>query len=192
MIGAMVQSKRGASRSETARWAILRAATALVETSGFERVSIEGIASEAGVGKQTIYRWYESKAAILAECLVEGLLLPERFSIDDTGDLVTDLTRWLDEVYQYIAEAENGVLLTSLIIAAAQSPEITSGLAERLGAAAPPFERRLEAASVGALRASAQPGVLGQAIFGSVAVRILARTPYKATDARAMIELLLV
>jgi AcrR family transcriptional regulator len=188
----MVQTKRGATRSETSRRAILQAAAALIEHSGFDRVSIEGIASEAGVGKQTIYRWYPSKSAIIAECLVEGILVAERFDIPDTGDVFADLAHWLDAVYKYVADDSNRVLLTSLLVAAAQSPEITSGLAERLGATAPPFAHRVEAAhDAGELRGEAHPALVGEALFGSIAVRILGRTSYVAGEARAMVDFLL-
>ena len=53
---------RGRPRSETARKAVLRAALRLVAAHGYRALTIEGIAAAAGVGKQTIYRWWPSKA----------------------------------------------------------------------------------------------------------------------------------
>jgi AcrR family transcriptional regulator len=76
----MSEGRRGAVRSEAARTAVLAATSSLIERLGYERVTIEGIASEAGVGKQTIYRWWPSKSAVVAECLLEGALLPETFA----------------------------------------------------------------------------------------------------------------
>ena len=59
-------------RSESARRAVLDATVALVEEDGYGRVTMEAIARRAGVGKQTVYRWWPSKAAIVLEALNEG------------------------------------------------------------------------------------------------------------------------
>ena len=60
-------------RSERSRRAIHDAALALVAEVGYPRTTIEGIAARAGVGKQTIYRWWGSKADVLLEaCLGRG------------------------------------------------------------------------------------------------------------------------
>jgi AcrR family transcriptional regulator len=59
-------------RSETARTAVLDAATALVEEHGYGRVTMEAIARRAGVSKQTVYRWWPTKAAVVLDALNEG------------------------------------------------------------------------------------------------------------------------
>jgi AcrR family transcriptional regulator len=52
--------------------AILAAAARLVRRLGYNRVTIEAVAAEAGAGKQTIYRWWKTKAALFAELLGES------------------------------------------------------------------------------------------------------------------------
>ena len=54
-----------ARRSERARRAILDAALALCRARGYDGTAIEAIAADAGVGKQTIYRWWPSKGAVI-------------------------------------------------------------------------------------------------------------------------------
>src|ERR1700722_7124852 len=76
-------------RSDPARIAVLEAADDLLVERGFAGVTIEGIAAKAGVAKQTIYRWWESKTAILFDALAEDAA--EFFSSPDTGNLGTDL-----------------------------------------------------------------------------------------------------
>ncbi|MEU0406210.1 TetR/AcrR family transcriptional regulator [Streptomyces griseorubiginosus] len=85
-------------RSEKSRRAIYDAALDLVAEVGYPRTTVEGIAARAGVGKQTIYRWWSSKAEVLLEAFLD---LSERaaqeaapgeaYAIPDTGDLAADL-----------------------------------------------------------------------------------------------------
>ncbi|MFF7755467.1 TetR/AcrR family transcriptional regulator [Streptomyces sp. NPDC007971] len=84
-------------RSEKSRRAIYAAALALVGEVGYPKTTVEGIAARAGVGKQTIYRWWGSKADVLMEAFLdlgEQAALAaghEPYAIPDTGDLAADL-----------------------------------------------------------------------------------------------------
>ncbi|MFE1775208.1 TetR/AcrR family transcriptional regulator [Streptomyces sp. NPDC059008] len=78
-------------RSERSRRAIFDAALALVGEVGYEKLTIEGIASRAGVGKQTIYRWWPSKAAVLLDAFTAGVDEDYEKGLPDTGDLAADL-----------------------------------------------------------------------------------------------------
>lgn len=84
-------------RSEKSRRAIYDAALALVAEVGYPRTTIEGIAARAGVGKQTIYRWWSSKAEVLMEAFLDlgeqaaQAAGQEPYVIPDTGDLAADL-----------------------------------------------------------------------------------------------------
>ncbi|BCL20075.1 TetR/AcrR family transcriptional regulator [Streptomyces tuirus] len=84
-------------RSEKSRRAIYDAALALVVEAGYPKTTIEGIAARAGVGKQTIYRWWSSKADVLMEAfldLAEQSMEeagPAPYAFPDTGDLAADL-----------------------------------------------------------------------------------------------------
>ncbi|GGU53071.1 TetR family transcriptional regulator [Streptomyces albospinus] len=78
-------------RSERSRRAIFDAALALVGEVGYDKLTIEGIAARAGVGKQTIYRWWPSKAAVLLDAFSAGVEEYDRQGLPDTGDLAADL-----------------------------------------------------------------------------------------------------
>ncbi|MEU4143924.1 TetR/AcrR family transcriptional regulator [Streptomyces parvulus] len=89
-----------ARRSLRSRQAIYDAALALVGEVGYPKTTIEGIAARAGVGKQTIYRWWSSKADVLLEAFLDlgdraaraaGAETQAAYAIPDTGDLAADL-----------------------------------------------------------------------------------------------------
>ncbi|MFI7701892.1 TetR/AcrR family transcriptional regulator [Nonomuraea sp. NPDC049480] len=80
-------------RSESSRQAILAATRELLSDVDYAKLSIEAIAARAGVGKQTIYRWWPSKGAVVFDAFLalsesgteQGIALP------DTGDIEADL-----------------------------------------------------------------------------------------------------
>ncbi|WP_369246169.1 TetR/AcrR family transcriptional regulator [Streptomyces sp. R41] len=84
-------------RSEKSRRAIYDAALSLVGEAGYPKTTIEGIAARAGVGKQTIYRWWSSKADVLLDAFMDlgeqaaQAAGQEPYEIPDTGDLAADL-----------------------------------------------------------------------------------------------------
>ena len=64
---------------------------AAVVAGTYEAVTIEGLAETAGVAKQTIYRWWPSKAAILGEALLEGDLPGADPAVAMSDDIRADL-----------------------------------------------------------------------------------------------------
>ena len=121
-------------RSESARQAVLEAMRAALSSSGYEAVTIEGLALEAGVSKQTIYRWWPSKAAILGEALLEGSLPGAEVSVPMTDDLGADLRAWFSAMSDGLARPEGVALARALIEVTAADPELGLVLNERLAA----------------------------------------------------------
>jgi AcrR family transcriptional regulator len=71
------------TRDEVARRRVLDSARDLVCQLGPRAVTIDQIAAEAGVGKQTIYRWWPSKSAVIMDALIE-LTDPEPAELPDS------------------------------------------------------------------------------------------------------------
>ena len=67
---------------------MLKATLELLAEVGFDAMSIEAIASRAGVGKTTIYRRYSGKAELVADAIES---LRQDVVIPDTGNLWSDL-----------------------------------------------------------------------------------------------------
>ncbi|MDX3657712.1 TetR/AcrR family transcriptional regulator [Streptomyces sp. ID05-26A] len=78
-------------RNDGVRRAILSAAIDQVGEVGYAKLTIERIARSAGVGKQTIYRWWPSKGALFFDAFLDLAGDGEAAALPDTGDLAADL-----------------------------------------------------------------------------------------------------
>jgi AcrR family transcriptional regulator len=113
-------------RSERARQAILEAALELCQEHTYGGLTMEGIAKRAGVGKQTIYRWWPSKAAILLEAL-QGRS-GNTLNFPDTGDLRADLRSQMTQVVATFTDPMFAAYSKGLIAAAQSDPDIANAV----------------------------------------------------------------
>lgn len=183
--------RRGAVRSETARVAVLDATARLFAERGYDHMTIEGIAAAAGVAKQTIYRWWPSKSAVVAETLIDGRLLPGRFDVPDTGDVRTDLTAWATELYRFVDEPSSAPFVRSLLSASAGSVDIGARLDEALGATSLLTARVASAVASGELPADTPVHEVIEAIVGAVVLRCLRGAGPGQGDAANLVRVLL-
>ena len=182
--------RRGAHRSETARVAILEATARLFAERGYEHLSIEGIAAAAKVGKQTIYRWWPTKSDLVADCLLQGLLIPARLSIPDSGDLAADLEEWLLRVFAVIDTPSGRGVLVSLIAAATSNDQIGARLRDSLGADESLEERMRAGIAAGQLGSDALVEELSEALVGAVILKALSGRPIVDADAARLVRAL--
>jgi AcrR family transcriptional regulator len=112
----------GRPRSEATRTAILETAAALLEAEPYPRISIERIAADAKVGKQSIYRWWDSKADVLLEAYVERAFkrLP---TYERSGDAFRDLEALLRAFFVNTRNPAVAKTIRSLIAEAQHDPE---------------------------------------------------------------------
>ena len=188
----MTLPRSGPVRSEAARLAILDAAAQLLAERGYDHLTMEGIASTAGVGKQTIYRWWPSKGAVVAECLLEGKLLDQRLALPDTGDIRRDLTDWLGEIFALIESPQGEMILRSLIAAAAEHAEIGRRLRDSLSGSESVSGRLSRAIGTEPnLPEGAPVEQLAEALIGAVLLRALSRAPIQPGDAERLLDAIL-
>jgi AcrR family transcriptional regulator len=180
------EHRSGPVRSTAAREAILDATARLFHNQGYDRLTIEGIAKEAGVGKQTIYRWWPSRGALIGECLAEGRLIPVDFVVPDTGDLTADVEAWLRSVLALLDAPGGGALLRSLVAAATEDAGVGAHLGESLGVEQYLSTRLRAGIRAGQLSADAPVEQLGRAILGAIIVETLGR---EARDPEAIVKL---
>lgn len=131
-------------RNEASRRAVLTATIDLLQEVPYARLSIEGIASRAGVGKQTIYRWWPSKAFVLFDAFLmlsesregEGPVLP------DTGDLRADLTLVLRATVAELNDPRLGEPMRAMATEVAHDPSLAEAYHRRLDAPLREAKRR--------------------------------------------------
>ncbi|MEU7766946.1 TetR/AcrR family transcriptional regulator [Nocardia sp. NPDC049190] len=119
---------RGRPRSAEARRAILRVALELCERDGYQDLTIKAIADAAGVGRQTVYRWWPDKASVLMEALTD--LAAEHAALQvsaDSAQILADIERLLTATYEF-ARVVTGEALIGLMADAQRD----SALSKRL------------------------------------------------------------
>ncbi|MEV0702449.1 TetR/AcrR family transcriptional regulator [Saccharopolyspora sp. NPDC050389] len=182
-----------ARRSERSRVAILTAARELIAEVGYAKLSIEAIAARAGVGKQTIYRWWPSKGAVVFDSLLalsegadgEGIVLP------DTGDVEADLKTVLRATAAEFADPEFEAPIRALNSEIINDAELAAIYREKM--AAPVEEAKKErlrsAQRAGQIAADADLDLFLDVLYAPLAQRWLLRSgPLDDAFADALVD----
>jgi AcrR family transcriptional regulator len=164
----------GRKRSEESRLAILAAAAELTAEVGYAGLTIEGIAARSGAGKQTIYRWWASKADVLLDALATkaDLYIP----VPDEGNYRDDLRKFLAATFELGRKDQVVDVLRALMAEAQIDPEFgerfrESFLQHRRDALGVVVSR---AAERGDLPPDASPDTVLDIVFGTLWYRLLA------------------
>lgn len=180
-------------RSEKARQSVLDAMRAALYDGRYEEVTIEGLADAAGVSKQTIYRWWGSKQAVLGEALLKGSVPGADVAVPFTDDLGADLRAWFSAMSVSLGDAEGVAVARALIAVTAADAELGLALNERL--AAPIREwvssRLAAAVEAGEVRADADAGVIADQFVAMSSYAALLGRPLSAEQVDATVRVLL-
>jgi AcrR family transcriptional regulator len=162
----------GRPRSEEAHRAILDATLELLQELGFSALTVEGVASRAGVGKATIYRRWPSKLPLVVEAFGQ---LPA-FEDVDTGALDGDLKEMLTRYLRDFISTPLATVYPSLAAERAHNPELGQVLDPVLRSRRRPLVAALQRAVA---RGEVAPGVdldlAADLIVGPIAVRLFFR-----------------
>jgi AcrR family transcriptional regulator len=164
---------RGRRRSERSHEAIIAATQQLLVARGYPELTIEGIAARAGVGKQTIYRWWPSKAALVLEAYLAGSdAVPLPSEGGTAREDVRALLRWLVAV---LAQPIGGQVVAGLVADLPHDPALAEGFQRdvvpaRRGAMLAALDR---ARARGEIRADADLELAVDTLHGAVFYRLL-------------------
>lgn len=115
------RSSRENRRSASSKQSILLATVELVAEYGYSRLTMEGVAARAGVGKATLYRWWRSKGELVGEALSQYLEVGE---IPDTGDTRRDLLEVVRGTVNNYSGTVAGVVIPALVADLVYYPEL--------------------------------------------------------------------
>lgn len=150
------------------------AAFELVGEVGYARLTIEGIAARSGAGKQTIYRWWPSKADVLLDALATKADL--HIPVPDEGSYRADLHAFLTASRMMGHDQRVTDVLRALMTHAQIDDDFgnrfqTSFLQRRRDALGIILDRAQER---GDLPPVPSPGTVADIVFGVIWYRILA------------------
>ncbi|MET8704168.1 TetR/AcrR family transcriptional regulator [Kitasatospora sp. NPDC004723] len=117
-----VRPHTGRRRNEAAHRAILDAALRLLAESDGTPVTIDAIARTAGVGKQTVYRWWPSKGAVLLDALTDRA--DQDVHGPDTGSLGSDLQAFIATTFEAAQRDTTASALRTVAREAARDPHL--------------------------------------------------------------------
>jgi AcrR family transcriptional regulator len=119
-------------RNERSRQAILTATADLLGEVGYTKLAVEAIAARAGVGKQTIYRWWPDKGAVVLDAYLALVGAEQDLAFPDSGDLEADLRLVLGSTVDSLADRVFERRYRALLTAIQDDPKLAAALLDRL------------------------------------------------------------
>jgi AcrR family transcriptional regulator len=195
--GAIDRQRLGAARAADPRRrqartheAILDATMELLAERGYFGLTIEGVASRAGVGKATLYRWWPSKAALVSEAMSRQL----ETDVPTTGDVRGDLLACLRATIASYDSGEQGLGIAALAADIASDPALLEAFRER-------FIRRRRARIAGLVAEGVGQGLIPPDVDTSLVIdlwwgtvffrRIVSGEPVDERTAEQLVDLVL-
>ncbi|MFD3550225.1 TetR/AcrR family transcriptional regulator [Streptomyces sp. NPDC058655] len=93
---------------------------------GFARMSIEGIARRAGVGKTAVYRRWKSKLHLVLDLV--GAFAADGLPVPSTGSLYGDVRALLEVMTHVLRHPVASAVIPDLLVEAARNPEIADAV----------------------------------------------------------------
>jgi len=119
----------GRPRSEESRQSILRSTLKLLkQDGGFPELSIEAIAADANVGKTTVYRWWPTKAALVADAFSTGA--DDELRFPDTGSVHRDMNLQMRGLIR-IFRSQRGKVVAALLAGGQSDPTLLEAYRDR-------------------------------------------------------------
>jgi AcrR family transcriptional regulator len=118
----------GRPRSEESRVSILRSTLKLLKERGFAQLSIEAIAADAQVSKATVYRWWPSKAALVADAFSASA--DEELRFPNTGSVRKDMSLQMRQVIR-VFRSQRGKVVSALLAGGQSDQELITAFRDR-------------------------------------------------------------
>ena len=123
-----VKRAPGRPRSEESRQAILRSTLKLLKEAGFPQLSIEAIAADAQVSKATVYRWWPTKAALVADAFATSA--EQELQFPNTGSVRKDMSLQMRQLVG-VFRSQRGKIVAALLGGGQSDPELIAAFRDR-------------------------------------------------------------
>src|ERR1039457_885345 len=165
----------GRPRSEQSRQAILGSTLKLLRRQGgFADLSIEAIAADANVSKATVYRWWPTKAALVADAFSASA--EQELQFPDTGSVRGDMSLQMRRVIR-LFRSPRGKVVAALLAGGQSDPELIEAFRERFlwPKRRQAYETLQRGIDRGELPADSNLDLLLDSLYGPIYMRFLIR-----------------
>lgn len=174
--------------------AILDSVGTILDDVGYDGLTVEAVAARAGVGRQSVYRRWSSKSALVAASVLEGRVAPIIAPIPRTADLTSDLRAWFLERAKSWATSREASLVRGLSAAAADDASTAAALYQRL--TGPDHDALVDRMAVAQCSAEVRPDAdldaAATALIGGLLYLVLARhESVRPENANGLLEVVL-
>ncbi len=179
----------GRHRDEGVRSATLEATRTLVASTGYERVTIEAVALLSGSGRATLYRWWRSKADLVADAyLSDEATVADLRMTEHSPDLLADVQQWFCRFASWYATEESAHVMLALSAVASESDDNANRLNKAFTA---PLRQSVMSRLSSSFNAS-ESEMFAELLMGIPALRCMMRMPpLSRAEAAAVVDLLL-
>ena len=163
-------------RNQRTHAAILDAALALCREEGYARLTMDAIAARAGAGKQTIYRWWPSKGAVVLDAFLRSA--GSAVAFPETHDTRADVRAQMMALARFLAHPDTGPVYAGVVGDAQHDPALSRTIRERLIQPRIELARRVlrRGQERGQLRADADVDAAVSLLYGALYFRLLLHT----------------
>lgn len=167
-----VGEQRPGGRAARVRSAVLEATSDLLTEVGYEKMSMEEVASRAGVHKTTVYRRWPTKAKLVFDAV--SVQAEVNIPMPDSGTLLGDLEALARSVVANLESNDGTQRSRTLVAAAATSNELAEGMhafwGHRFAASAKVIEQAIER---GELPPETDSNLIIETLVGPIWLRVL-------------------
>ena len=162
----------GRPRSEAARKQILEAAYQLLRAKGIQSASTQEIAAAAGVSTATLYRWWNTKEAIMLDALFEHV--KPALTYEGAGMPLTRIRNHANRGVKFL-KSEDGKMMARLITGIHENEELRQLFLERYYLPRRAMARELieQAIDAGELPEGTDPEIVIDALHGPQFLRLI-------------------
>lgn len=124
-----IRPGRGRRPAAVVRQAVLSAAGSMLFEHGLREITFDKVATQAGVSKMTLYKWWPSPGALALDAYFAATETTLAFK--DTGDIERDLKHQLHAFITLLTPTDRAPVIAELIGAAQSDPDLANALAQR-------------------------------------------------------------